>query len=237
MECRVCKNELISLLTYKNMPKSAQNFPDESSVKYDSGVDLEICQCTGCELVQLSNEPVSYYREVIRATAFSQEMKEFRLKQFDEFVKKYSLEGKKVLEAGCGKGEYLSLMNEFNIDGYGIEYAEDSVKYCVVLVMSSNGRGARGYYTTIVKKGRISRQQRLFKETYYSVKYALRFNPLLESIGYKVNEIHTDLNPDSQYPSSDMIQSCIGYIRGMGFVGKTKPESWASYGVADIKTK
>ena len=131
MECRVCKNELISLLTYKNMPKSAQNFPDESSVKHDSGVDLEICQCTGCELVQLSNEPVSYYREVIRAAAFSQEMKEFRLKQFDEFVKKYSLEGKKVLEAGCGKGEYLSLMNEFNIDGYGIEYAEDSVKYCV----------------------------------------------------------------------------------------------------------
>ena len=113
----------------------------------------------------------------------------------------------------------------------------NAVKYCVVLVMSSNGRGARGYYTTIVKKGRVSRQQRLFKETYYAVKYALRFNPLLESIGYKISEIHTDLNPDSQYPSSDMIASCIGYIRGMGFVGKCKPESWASYGVADIKTK
>ena len=112
----------------------------------------------------------------------------------------------------------------------------NAVKYCVVLV-ATTGHGGRGYYTTIDKKGRISRQQRLFKETYYAVKYALRFNPILESIGYKINEIHTDLNPDSQYPSSDMIQSCIGYIRGMGFVGKTKPESWASYGVADIKTK
>jgi len=131
MNCRICKNTLEPLLTYKNMPKAAQNFPDESSVNDEVGVDLEICQCTGCELVQLSNEPVDYYKEVIRAAAFSEEMKEFRLKQFDEFIKKYSLEGKKVLEAGCGKGEYLSLMNEFNVKGYGIEYADDSVKHCI----------------------------------------------------------------------------------------------------------
>ena len=103
--------------------------------------------------------------------------------------------------------------------------------------MNTEGKGARGYYTTIIKKGRISRQQRLFKETYYSVKYALKFNPILESIGYNISEIHTDLNPNTNYLSSDMITSCIGYIRGMGFVGKTNPESWASYGVADIKTK
>ena len=130
MKCRICKNDLVSILTYNNMPKSAQNFPDESNLKEDKGVDLEICQCVGCDLVQLSNEPVPYYREVIRAAAFSEEMKEFRLRQFNQFVKKYSLKGKKVLEAGCGKGEYLSLMNEFGIDGYGTEYSKESVDYC-----------------------------------------------------------------------------------------------------------
>lgn len=112
----------------------------------------------------------------------------------------------------------------------------DAVKYCVVLVCTT-GHGGRGYYRVIHKKGRVSRQQRLFNETYYSVKYALQFNPILESVGYHISEIHTDLNPNPKYKSSDMIQSCIGYIRGMGFEGKTKPESWASYGVADIKTK
>ena len=115
----------------------------------------------------------------------------------------------------------------------GDEYA---VKYCVVVVCTT-GHGGRGYYRCIDKKGRVSRQQRLFNETYYSVKYALEINPILESVGYQVDEIHADLNPNEQYKSSDMIQSCIGYIRGMGFVGKTKPDSWASYGVADIKTK
>ena len=112
----------------------------------------------------------------------------------------------------------------------------NSVKYCVVLVCTT-GHGGRGYYKVIHKRGRVSRQQRLFKETYYSVKYALQFNPILESVGYHISEIHTDLNPNPKYKSSDMIQSCIGYIRGMGFEGKTKPHSWASYGVADIKTK
>lgn len=112
----------------------------------------------------------------------------------------------------------------------------DSVKYCVVVVCTT-GHGGRGYYKVIHRRGRVSRQQRLFNETYYSVKYALEINPILESVGYHIDEIHTDLNPNPKYKSSDMIQSCIGYIRGMGFEGKTKPESWASYGVADIKTK
>ena len=85
--CRVCYNELKSLLTYKNMPKAAQNFPDKDSLFQDKGIDLEVCQCIGCGLVQLNNEPVSYYKDVIRAAAYSEEMKEFRLKQFNNFIK------------------------------------------------------------------------------------------------------------------------------------------------------
>ena len=87
--CRVCHNRLKHLLTYENMPKAAQNFPDKDSLHKDKGIDLEVCQCTGCGLVQLSNEPVSYYKDVIRAAAFSEEMKVFRLTQFDNFIKKY----------------------------------------------------------------------------------------------------------------------------------------------------
>ena len=132
-KCRVCKNNLFEepLLQYKNMPKAAQNMPDKDSLQYDSGVDLDIYQCSGCGLVQLTNEPVSYYKEVIRAAAFSEEMREFRLKQFENFVEKYNLYGKKVLEVGCGKGEYLSLMNESGVEAHGIEYSQESVDYCV----------------------------------------------------------------------------------------------------------
>ncbi len=129
--CRVCGGEIQDILQYQNMPKAAQNFPDKNTLDQDMGVGLNVCQCLLCGLVQLSNAPVSYYKEVIRAVAFSQEMKKFRAKQFNAFVKKHSLMNKRIFEVGCGRGEYLSLMNKFNIDGYGIEYADEAVKYCV----------------------------------------------------------------------------------------------------------
>jgi SAM-dependent methyltransferase len=113
------------------MPKAAQFLPDADSFEDDKGVDLEVYQCSGCGLVQLSSDPVSYYRDVIRAAAFSEEMKSFRRKQFDDFVRSYNLHGKKVLEIGCGRGEYLSILRQSGVDAYGLEHLEDSVEKCL----------------------------------------------------------------------------------------------------------
>jgi len=131
--CRVCNNRFFEepLLRYENMPRAAQFLPDAKSLESDKGVYLEVCQCSGCGLVQLRNDPVHYYREVIRAIAISEEMKNFRRKQFGRFVQKYSLAGKKVIEIGCGRGEYLSLMHKSGAEAYGLEYSEESVKHCV----------------------------------------------------------------------------------------------------------
>ena len=132
-KCRVCGNDFFEdpLLEYKNMPKAAQFLPDAESLKNEKGVNLNVYQCSNCGLVQLSNEPVPYYREVIRAAAISPEMKEFRIKQFADFVNKYSLKGKKVVEIGCGCGEYLSIMQQVGTEAYGLEYSDGSVKQCV----------------------------------------------------------------------------------------------------------
>jgi SAM-dependent methyltransferase len=113
------------------MPKAAQFLPDAQSLESEKGVDLIVCQCSRCGLVQLSNEPVPYYKEVIRAAAFSAEMNAFRREQFKDFVARFSLGGKKVLEIGCGKGEYLTLMRETGADAYGVEHGEESVNDCV----------------------------------------------------------------------------------------------------------
>ncbi|MDO8609285.1 MAG: class I SAM-dependent methyltransferase [bacterium] len=112
------------------MPKAAQFLPDVRSLKNDKGIDLYIHQCSGCGLVQLNNTPVKYYKQVIRATGISQEMRSFRIRQFNDFVKKYSLAGKKIIEIGCGKGEYVSLMQQCSEKSYGIEDSKESVKQC-----------------------------------------------------------------------------------------------------------
>ena len=111
------------------MPPQAQFFPD---TKKDSnlGIDLIASQCNGCGLIQLENEKVTYYREVVRASGFSNEMKNFRFNQFEKFIKFYNLRKKKIIEVGCGKGEYLSIIDTMDVDAYGIEFSLESVENC-----------------------------------------------------------------------------------------------------------
>jgi len=128
-KCRVCNHAFFEkpLLRYVNMPRAAQFLPDAASLTSDKGIELEIYQCSGCGLVQLSNDPVPYYKEVIRASAFSEEMKNFRMKQFGAFAENFGLKGKKVIEIGCGRGEYLSIIQQSGMDAYGLEHSEASV--------------------------------------------------------------------------------------------------------------
>ena len=63
MNCSVCNQPLSHLLTYENMPARAQMLHD---TPIEDSVTLDLCQCRGCGLVQLINEPVEYWREQIR---------------------------------------------------------------------------------------------------------------------------------------------------------------------------
>jgi len=131
--CRVCAQSFFKepLLRYENMPRAAQHFPDEASLEAERGANLTVCQCSECGLVQLSEPPVPYYRDVIRAAAVSEPVKAFKTEQFSRLVEKYGLQGKKVIEIGCGKGEFLSLWKSSGVQVYGLEHAETSVKHCL----------------------------------------------------------------------------------------------------------
>lgn len=130
--CRVCGGNMFAeaLLHYSKMPASAQEFLDEDDISRNGYSDLDVYQCSDCGLVQLSNEPVSYYRDVIRAAAFSEDMRAFRLEQFHTWARRFQLLGCKVLEVGCGRGEYLSLLQSVGIKVHGVENALASIKDC-----------------------------------------------------------------------------------------------------------
>lgn len=130
--CRVCGNQLPqeALLRFNNMPKSAQFMPDISNVHEDVGVTLEIFQCGRCGVVQTVGAPVHYYKEVIRAAAFSAEMSEFRQRQFSEFIDQYGLAGKRFLEVGCGRGEYLRIFKNAGVQAFGTEYGTAVAAEC-----------------------------------------------------------------------------------------------------------
>lgn len=130
--CRCCQNKIYGkpVLEYHDMPSMAQNFPDQSGLMMDQGMDLELYQCEHCGLLQISGKPVPYYKDVIRAAAVSEEMKAYRLKYFKDFVDKYGLAGKKIVEIGSGKGEYLKLMQAAGVKAYGIEHEGKAAAVC-----------------------------------------------------------------------------------------------------------
>lgn len=128
-KCIVCGAELFDepLMTCYNMPAAAQHMPDEITLNTDKGIDLALYQCSGCGLVQFCCEPVEYYRDVIRSGGFNTTMAELRREEYRRFISICGLEDKKIIEIGCGQGEFLQVLTEFPVEAYGIEHSTELV--------------------------------------------------------------------------------------------------------------
>lgn len=106
MNCRVCNQPITHLLTLEDMPARAQNLSDTPR---EDKVNLDICQCKGCGLVQLSNEPVWYWRTSYRTIVPEQEERLDSLRELYPFVSHMELEHQPR------PNEYLSALGDFGV--------------------------------------------------------------------------------------------------------------------------
>jgi SAM-dependent methyltransferase len=178
------------------MPVAAQAFPSADTLAADRGADLTVVQCPACGLVQLDGEPVPYHREVIRAAAFSAEMRTFRLDQFAAWIGRHGLAGKKVLEVGCGRGEYLELLEECGAEAHGLEHAPTAVADC-------RGRGFR------VDRGYVERSDQRLDQAPFDAFVSLNFmehwpDPVASLLGIGANLAEGGLGL-VEVPNFDMI--------------------------------
>jgi uncharacterized protein len=75
-------------------------------------------------------------------------------------------------------------------------------------------------------------KERMITEVAKSVEVAYSLCDMLER--YKIElEIHADINTDPHFQSNTALRDAMGYILGMGFVFKAKPEAFASSSCAD----
>ena len=121
LNCKICNSKLCekNLIKIYNAPISAQDFRFNKKAK--SKINLIIKECSGCGIVQVINRPVNYYKQVIRSVSFSPQMLKFRKKQFKSFVSKFKLKNKSAIEVGCGRGDYLEIINKYIKNSYGLE--------------------------------------------------------------------------------------------------------------------
>jgi predicted RNase H-related nuclease YkuK (DUF458 family) len=72
----------------------------------------------------------------------------------------------------------------------------------------------------------------MITEVAKSVEIAYALCDLLDT--YKVElEVHADINTDPNFQSNKALKEAMGYILGMGFVFKAKPNAFASSSCAD----
>lgn len=114
-KCIVCGNELVGEgVFFKNMPSGAQSMPTEENLSSDKGIDLELVICDKCGLTQFDTTPVDYYKKAIRVVGLSDYMKELRYRDFKLLDEKFGLKGKKVVEVGCGNGDFLFELEKYD---------------------------------------------------------------------------------------------------------------------------
>ena len=148
----------------------------------------------------------------------------------------------KIFEEELAKGYNLkvSVGTDSQKSGKGYKFAT------VILITTTQdlgggiivGRGgmiiASTSYHEFKQKNKELVNERMVFEVGKSVEAAYEIAPLLDLYDIKL-EIHADINPDPKWESNKALQQAVGYILGMGYDFKVKPEAWAASNAADRK--
>lgn len=105
-------------------------------------------------------------------------------------------------------------------------------EFATVIVFLREKKGGFMFITNYKTKQRMSIRERMILEVGRSVEIAYALCNLLDE--HKVElEVHADINTDPAFESNVALKEAMGYILGMGFVFKAKPDAFASSACAD----
>lgn len=105
-------------------------------------------------------------------------------------------------------------------------------EFATVIVFLREKKGGFMFITNARRTEPVTLKQRMIEEVAKSVEIAYALCDLLDK--YKVElEVHADINTDPSFQSNTALKEAMGYILGMGFVFKAKPDAFASSSCAD----
>jgi uncharacterized protein len=105
-------------------------------------------------------------------------------------------------------------------------------EFATVIVFIRKGKGGFMYIHNETTKQRMSIKQRMLMEVNKSIEVAYALCNFFSR--YSVDmEVHADINTNPNFKSNDALKEAMGYIVGMGFAFKAKPEAFASSNCAN----
>jgi predicted RNase H-related nuclease YkuK (DUF458 family) len=108
----------------------------------------------------------------------------------------------------------------------------DETDFATVIVFVREKHGAFMFIHNEKTTHRFSVKERMLAEVAKSITIAYELCDLFTR--YNVDmEVHADINTNPQFKSNEALREAMGYILGMGFAFKAKPEAFASSCCAD----
>ena len=105
-------------------------------------------------------------------------------------------------------------------------------EFATVIVFIRKGKGGFMYIHNETTRQRMSIKQRMLMEVSKSIDVAYALCNVFSR--YSVDmEVHADINTNPNFKSNDAFKDAMGYIVGMGFAFKAKPEAFASSNCAN----
>ncbi len=105
-------------------------------------------------------------------------------------------------------------------------------EYATVIVFLREGHGGFMFIHNEKSKQKLSIKERMLMEVAKSIEIAYELCNLFTK--YNVDmEVHADINTNPNFKSNDALKEAMGYILGMGFAFKAKPEAFASSSCAN----
>lgn len=106
------------------------------------------------------------------------------------------------------------------------------VEFATVIVFLREHKGGFMFINKDRKTHNMSIKERMLLEVQKSIETAYHLCPLLDL--YEIDlEVHADINTNPNFESNVALKEAMGYIMGMGFCFKAKPESFASTNCAN----
>jgi len=105
-------------------------------------------------------------------------------------------------------------------------------EFATVIVFLREGKGGFMFIQNDKKDNRFTIKERMLLEVAKSIEIAYGLCDLFDEYGVDM-EIHADINTNPQFKSNVALNEAVGYIMGMGFAFKAKPDAFASSSCAN----
>ncbi len=105
-------------------------------------------------------------------------------------------------------------------------------EFATVIVFLREKKGGFMFIHNEKMEKNVKIRERMIMEVSRSVEIAYSLCDLLDKYNIAL-EVHADINTDPHFKSNVALKEAMGYILGMGFVFKAKPDAFASSSCAD----